>query len=373
MPNLHNHAFGDGQLSLARHLNKPLLMSRVRALLLGVVAAVAGPHVWHQTRSNASARSAPAARERPAAAAPRAPSAPADSAGGRVAGVVRWDDGTAAAGISVRGLASTGASWMATTAADGSYQLSLPPNDPVVVTALRKGGRLISILGGAPERKVVQLDPGEHMTGVDLTLPGGNHTISGVVLGPDGNPVRGAAVAAVPEIGGRSLGGPVLGVDTRVHTGADGSFTIDGLPGGLPRRGYTVWASHGRFRDTQAPHVPADATGLRIRFLPESVVAGIVVDSIGNPVTEYVIRALPDQSESVSQPAAGAADKRAVHDRSGKFVIHRLAPGTYDLVVTTSDGHAAGLGGVAVAEGERRVGLQLTIARGVPVRGPPAN
>src|SRR5262249_25968976 len=153
------------------------------------------------------------------------------------------------------------------------------------------------------------------------------------------------------------------------YSQSDGTFSVDDLAAGS----YTVYASKSGYPDTQAPHVAADQTGVRLVFKPESVVAGVVVSgSAGKPVSDYTLSVLPTQTLTDADRMAqfmGGPNKQTVHDPSGGFEIHGLGAGTYDLVAMTSDNHAGRLGGVTLGDGEQKTGLQVQIQMGTTLRG----
>ncbi|HJZ88376.1 MAG TPA: carboxypeptidase regulatory-like domain-containing protein [Polyangia bacterium] len=293
--------------------------------------------------------------------------------GGSIAGTVKWDDGTPAGGVNVSAVARGQERATAKAAADGTYKLTPLGKGTFLVGASRTGSGDLFMMpgGGGSEPKLVNLGANEHKTGVDMTLQRGGHRISGIVLGPDGKPVENAGVSADQEnesgasVRVRALG--LTGGRGKVFTQADGSFTIDDLAAGK----YTVWAAHAGFPNAELDHVPADSTGVRVQFKPEAVVAGVVVGGGGKPVADYALTVMPSQPSVQSRVAAfmGGSAQQQVHDPSGAFEVHSLQAGTYDLVVTATDGHAGKLGGVTLADGEQKRNLRIQIGQGVTLKG----
>jgi hypothetical protein len=58
-----------------------------------------------------------------------------------------------------------------------------------------------------------------------------------------------------------------------------------------------------------------------------------------------------------------------VNDGAGTFTIGRVAPGSYDLLVTAPDGRVARAGAVVIRAGEQKSGLALVLRPGVTLRG----
>jgi hypothetical protein len=291
------------------------------------------------------------------------------TAGGAISGLVKWDDGSPAPGVSVSGFSRTGGMAQTRSAADGTYTLSPLGKGTVIVSASRKdGGFMMGMGGGDP--KFIKLESNERKTGVDLTLFRGGHKITGVVYAPDGKPVEGAGVSATKEIEGQAFRMRMMGMgnDPSVFTQADGTFTVDDLAVG----NYTVHVNKTGFPEAQVPHVPADQTGVRVQLKPESVVAGVAVGSNGKAIADYTLSVLPATALTDADRMAmfmGGPNKQTVHDPSGAFEIHGLGAGAYDLVAMTSDNHAGRLGGVTLGDGEQKTGLRVTIQTGTTIRG----
>ena len=154
-------------------------------------------------------------------------------------------------------------------------------------------------------------------------------TLSGIVLGADGHPVAGAAVAQW-AINGR----PVPGI-LSATTGPDGRFLITRIP-------YYDWvhagASAGRGLTFTVFHPDHPVTDIEARELPRNVsvrmprgclVTGTVTDSItGRPASGALVRAARVSGRSVDVPA--------VTDDSGRFKMV-LDEDRYHFFVRTRD------------------------------------
>jgi protocatechuate 3,4-dioxygenase beta subunit len=288
--------------------------------------------------------------------------------GASIAGVVKYDDGTPAAGVHVIAIERINGMGFGSldevTAADGKYRL----------TGLRKGNVEVTIRqdnASTPVNKSVTLADGEQKTGVDLELPKPGLKIAGTVVTADGKPVTGASVTALVEHDGRVMrfgGRP----ERAVLSGDDGSFTIDDVSKGT----YTVSAFHGSHPDGEAKGVQAGATGVRVVMPAGASIAGIAVSASGQPVTDYAVSLLPGPAgketpmERNRRLNMGAFENpvRRVHDPAGAFAFDRIKAGSYELKVTTSDGRS-GSETVSLQDGEQKTGVRVALAAGVRVTG----
>ena len=303
----------------------------------------------------------------------------------KVSGVVRWSDGTPAAGVSVMGMVpSSYAMVQAKTEPDGSYELSPLPKGDAILMASRAEGMAGLMQPAGPgsdkQRRMITLEGSEHLRGIDFELERADHKVSGLVLDPDGGPVAGASVGAEPEgraSGMRAMFGGLLG-ETPIVSDEEGRFVIPDLPAGP----YRVWAKHPNFPDAVVQKVATDATGVRIRFPKEGVLAGRVVDGAGKPVADYRIGALEvaaagegekaQMAKRLSKGVAamlGGGGQMEIHDPAGAFELRRLTAGAYELVATTTEGQVGRLGRVEVRAGEHKKGLEVVVAKGLTLRG----
>jgi hypothetical protein len=294
---------------------------------------------------------------------------------GAVSGTVKFPDGAPAAGVIVvaqpMGKMVFGPNDQAITDEGGRYRLGGLDKGQFMVTARREN--VMNITAGM--RQELTLEMGEQKTGVDLTVPAGGKRISGKVLGPDGKAASGAVVTLAAERGGFAFrmplreGGPSV---PQAISDADGAFTLEDLPEGQ----FTLWASDPTHADGEQKGVSAGATGVTVRLQGGASVAGVVRSRAGQPVSDYTITALPggDRGASPNDRARNQMVARQwsptaqVHDPEGTFSIARLAPGSYELTVTTTEGQGAVLP-VTVAAGERKQGLTLLVEAGVKVVG----
>lgn len=166
------------------------------------------------------------------------------------------------------------------------------------------------------------------LRGVEIKLGAGG-TISGVVVGTDQAPVANATVRLAPR---QDEGGSMYGWGRggrQIVCDEAGAFTIRGLA----RAGYRLQAESDQ---ASSKLVDADLTStdkvtdLRLVLDVTGEIAGIVVDSAGEPVAEASVTALPDFW------AGGDLDRASVGgfstdttDGGGQFRIRGLADGAY--------------------------------------------
>jgi hypothetical protein len=142
--------------------------------------------------------------------------------------------------------------------------------------------------------------------------------IHGVVQGPDGAPVGGAAVGVYYR-------GERHNVDTPDgFTGDDGKFEIDciflpGISTGLMCRASGFATSATSFTREAAE----SGESILVRLERESTISGRVLDVSGNPVTDVLVKVFRDDR---SKPRA-----TATVDENGEYVVHALEGGNQTL------------------------------------------
>jgi protocatechuate 3,4-dioxygenase beta subunit len=166
--------------------------------------------------------------------------------------------------------------------------------------------------------------------------------IHGVVADPDGKPITGAHIVAMPITGGWRYGGG------DIRSGDDGTFTVDGLRPG----DYRVMAHRGWWSDTmrkpgsnddakqgERASVAAGKTS-EVRIVVESqtgTIKGNVIDGEGKPVADAFV-GVARESDAAGSVSSGAAETRWSADErpvvtatDGTFVVSKLSPGKYTL------------------------------------------
>ncbi|GIG21625.1 hypothetical protein Cch01nite_23490 [Cellulomonas chitinilytica] len=248
-----------------------------------------------------------------------------------IAGRVVDADGNPVPGVSVQLSSAAFVYSFATTGADGTYSAGrLRPGDWRISFTAPYGSAWVSELYDdartADTQTVVTLAPGASTTLHDAVLARGG-TISGRVLAPDGTPRAGIEVFASTGTGD---GGGAT-------TGADGGYTITGLPDG----DYTVnaqsdWGANlvglfypgtTRWDDAEVVHV-ADASTAQLddlTLIAGATVSGIVRGPDGAPLAGAFVEA---RSEDGGNGVYSEAD--------GSFDINLLPPGTYRVSASAS-------------------------------------
>ena len=279
-----------------------------------------------------------------------------------VDGLVSWDDGAPAVGVTVRTQSSAGDAVSTQTDASGRYHLAPLAAGVHFVTATREAGALVPRDPGGRQSAPVTLGSDEHQTGVDLVLLRAGHRIAGRVLGPDGTPLADAMVRAdaEDEDGTSQASGDPRIVFKKASSGADGSFTIEDLTAGH----FTLTASHAGFPNASVAHVGADTTNARVQMKAESVLEGVAVTADGSPVADYALTLFASGAGMML-----ASHQLAVHDANGAFSLKGLAAGRYDLLVATADNHSGRLADVSLDDGEHKTGLRIVVSLGTRLRG----
>ena len=293
-----------------------------------------------------------------------------------VSGTVKYEDGTPAARVLVMAQPAEpgvmfGPPDQVTTDEEGRYRIG--GLDPGKFSVMARRENSFNMTPGA--RQQITLAVGEQKTGVDMLLPPGGKRIAGKVLTEDGQPVSGAVVSLGHERAGMAFRMPIReGGPQTPHavSDQDGAFALEDLQEGT----YTLWASDALHADGQQKGVNTGNNSVVIKLQGGASVAGVVRTKQGAPVTDYTIAALPggrpgatlDERMRTQMNARTWSPSSQVHDPAGSFVISRLAPGSYDLTVTTADSQAAVLP-VTVAAGEKKQGLTLVIDLGSKLIG----
>ena len=273
-----------------------------------------------------------------------------------LAGVVRFDDGRVAPGAVVYAESPNQrerSSLRAVVGADGRYLLTGLNPGPHRVTASREGGH-------ARFRPDVAWTPiaENEQKQLDLLVPR-RETIRGTVRLPDDTPAPGAVVIA--GIGDYK---PLTGSALRAVADDRGRFTIDDLDQDVI---YSLWADLAGFSEAKVRGIQAGNQDVVLDLLPESAIAGVVVDRQGRAVQDFELVCAQTQS-----PAPTFAPTRrlseAVHHPLGTFDVRPLAAGAYRLEARAPDGRM-GDASVRLSSGEVRRDVRITLGGLMTVRG----
>ncbi len=256
-----------------------------------------------------------------------------------------------------------GGNWAtATSDASGAY----------TVTGFEGGVRTVRVESAVCLDAETELDiPAERSLTHDFRLEPG-HTLDGVVLSPEGDPVAGAKVAV--KMPGGSAGNPMAAMfgglgepDASATTDEEGRFRMGGLEAGP----YTVSASAQGWLDAELADVAQDSTGIALQLRRPALVRGIVLAADGSPVPGAEVLRRGGRSRGAGNPmlAMMRQDARTTADAAGRFEIDGLEPGAYELYARHREHADSEHVKLKLAAGEQVDGLELQLRPGVAIVG----
>jgi protocatechuate 3,4-dioxygenase beta subunit len=205
--------------------------------------------------------------------------------------------------------------------------------------------------GGNRRKTRLPLAPGEHRTGVDITLHAGGVELTGTVSDLTGGPVAGAKL--------RTTGGWRNRTAAAVHAEADehGRFSLWVAPGAV----HVIASADGYAEAEEWGRAPGE---LDLLLTPESSLSGIVVDAAtGQPVEGARV--------IVSESERGWDDDRdaTFTNAQGQFRAARLTPGRHVAVARDGRGYGRTEGSVRVGLGQHVEGVVIKLFPAVRVEG----
>jgi protocatechuate 3,4-dioxygenase beta subunit len=210
----------------------------------------------------------------------------------------------------------------------------------------------------------------EEMDPVELRL-GPAAMIAGQVVDSNGTPLEGFMVQARP----RGTSSPMGWARTRERTGADGLFALESVRAG---EAYDVTALGPDGPGPTRDNIVAPADGIDLVVPARGRITGRVTDTqSGAPITDFEIAYSPDRGGGgvrmiVAAPRSGRRGpfaREPMHSEDGSFALEDVAPGTWEVRVYAPGYEDARVGGLVVASGKGREGVEVKMARGRVIRG----
>ncbi len=163
---------------------------------------------------------------------------------------------------------------------------------------------------------------------VTITVPAGA-TVRGVVVDATKKPVAGARV----RLGRSSRRGLIFEAPRQTYSDATGAFELKGLP----KKELSAVAMHetgsSLLKDVDTTN--GDVTGIELVIDVTGMIAGVVIDSAGNPIEGAQVSAGPNFRDQKAMQDFTQFRLRGfpeeLTDAAGKFTLSGLAPGSYEI------------------------------------------
>src|SRR5262249_13522609 len=151
----------------------------------------------------------------------------------------------------------------------------------------------------------------------------------------------------------------------QAHVDRDGGFAIDALPPGQ------LWITASDGESSSKPRaidLSADSARAAIKLTLENdgAIAGVGVDHSGAPVEGAQVVGV--RADSLDPAANAATTTYELSDSSGKFALHGLVPGNYQLSATRDPQHAGGARKTSAKTGATDVKITLSSAGAIKGR-----
>lgn len=329
-----------------------------------------------------------------------------DAGAGRISGRVssRGGEPLGRAVVGLRSQESGTLTLSTITNEQGAYRFDRLPAGRYVVRGTKVGfGRRFHGEGGAGQPPVVvEVEPGEHVRGIDVILPRAS-VITGRIVDEGGSPLSSANVVVLRQVARRTGSGVVVaGGDLTDDRGVYRVFDLDpgeyyvraiavsapwlaslerweygglgnGEPAGNAPDGYEPTYYPGTNRLAQARLVTVresqevGGVDFAVARVPFASVSGVVVAPAGaNPAGAEVALMPPDGIGLLS-----GGNYSALVEPGGRFTLRAIPQGHYILTVTgsTANGDMAFGRQAVLVRGERVEGLTVPLAPGTEVTG----
>ena len=242
------------------------------------------------------------------------------------------------------------------TGADGRFALDSLAAGLYWLTAEKEEYRESEIVS-------VRLTEGQTQSGVEVTLPEGNR-ISGRVVDAEDRAVAEVEVRANFEPTSWMVPsgmGSYLGATGKARTDDEGTFVLRGLGVGP----FTVKVADEERGFAEAKAVAPGTEDLELRLEPPGGIAGIVIDSEGNPIPRFRLTILG----TVMGFFEAREKERAFDSEDGAFKWTGLRPGVFTLQAGAEEFAPERVRNVLVEGGRTRPGHVLVLPAAATVRG----
>jgi len=238
----------------------------------------------------------------------------------------------------------------AVTSGQGAFRIAgLLPGSHSLAVIPEKAGRI------DVEDVRVELEEGEHRTGIRIVYEGDDFTIAGRVSNEVGEPVIDAQVGAMID-----------GVNASAQTDEDGRYRLTRLPEG----DCMMIVSHSDYESLWESGIETGSEDVDFVLvaLPSEGVAGRVIDAdTRQPITDFWIT----QRTGAWQGRTWSRGRYRVdfrHDEQGRFWLKNV--GSKEItIVADAVGYAPGYAAVHMAEGERVPEVIIPLSRGHVLEG----
>jgi uncharacterized GH25 family protein len=208
----------------------------------------------------------------------------------------------------------------------------------------------------------IAVEPGRAPLDLGTVVLRRGATLDGQVVDLQGKPIADCHIRTLPAGGMTSTRFLAVGAEdesAETLSGADGFFTVTGLPEGQP---VTLVVSGEGYIAATLPGIQAPAERpLRVTLSPGARISGRVVDESGEPVTNAEVRAFPE-----GPGRGGAADPL---DENGGFLIKNVSPGRHTLAVAAPGFQPVQRRGIEVVAGKTVSGLEVVVRKGATIEG----